>query len=111
MENSVVPQKFNAQITVKVTAETLAKFKKIEAKHGLNPSDALRRLGDAMLAFYEQYGFFSFPVKMEPEEGWLMRAAELAAEQNRQGALEAAKRAALQTPPPAPLKQTKKTAA
>ena len=71
---SNVAQKFDAQLNFKMPRALLDGLNEIKKAHGLEPAEVLRRLGDAAVAFYQENGFFSFPVRLEPEEGFIMRA-------------------------------------
>ena len=60
-------QDFDTQLNVKMPKELLARLRILERVHGISPAEALRRLGEEMANFYDQNGWFSFPVKIQPQ--------------------------------------------
>jgi hypothetical protein len=82
--------KNNDRLNIRLPSDLISTLNEIQEKHGLGASEITRRCLEAVAEFYRQHGFFSFPVKMEPEAGWLMRAVEYQAAQNKTGAEAAA---------------------
>jgi PAS domain S-box-containing protein len=52
----------------------------IDARHGIAPAEFTRKLLEAACKFYKDHGWFSFPVKIEPEEFQPAHAYPMAAE-------------------------------
>jgi hypothetical protein len=67
------------QLNFGVTDETHRIVMEITRKHRTQPTDLCRGLVEAACDFYEQHGFFSFPVRIEPEafqHGYITKVAE-----------------------------------
>ena len=55
------------KIGLTVSASTMKTLEKIEAAHGTPAVRFSRLLVEAACKFYDEHGFFSFPVRIEPE--------------------------------------------
>jgi hypothetical protein len=66
-----MPQKNDDRLSVRVPSELRAVLAKIEEKHGYTEPVLARKCLEAVAAFYEKNGFFSFPVRIEPEAAFL----------------------------------------
>lgn len=59
--------KLDRQLNLSIDAGTEQTLAKIYERHTLKPTDFGRRLVEAACQFYEEHGWFSFPVVIEPE--------------------------------------------
>lgn len=64
------------RLNIRLPGELLETLADIQAKHGLNATEIARRCLEQVAAFYREHGFFTFPVKIEPEAGFLERAMQ-----------------------------------
>ena len=76
MNSNDVALKLDAQMTLKMPKALLDGLQRIKDSHGTEPAEVLRRLAEAAVQFHQQHGFFTFPVKVEPEAGFLERAMQ-----------------------------------
>lgn len=60
-------EELDAQLNVKMPKRLLTTLRDIERQHGITPADQLRRLAEEMATFFDQHGWFSFPVRILPE--------------------------------------------
>lgn len=84
----------SGQLGVRVDEETVRTLLVMEEKHRVAPVDLARGLLEAACQFYREHGWFSFPVRIEPEAFQARYVAE------QQGAYNAI--------PPTPKKDRKK---
>ena len=63
----MTPVKNDGQLNVRLPEEVLATLLKIEARHGVTPNEALRKLAVSAAAFFEKHGWFTFPAAVMPE--------------------------------------------
>lgn len=55
------------QINISISEQTRATLDAIAAKHGTPVTDVCRRLIEEACLFFDQHGWFTFPVRIEPE--------------------------------------------
>lgn len=63
----MTPVKNDGQLNVRLPEEVLATLLKIEARHGVTPNEALRKLAVSAAAFFDKHGWFTFPATVMPE--------------------------------------------
>jgi hypothetical protein len=66
--------KKTGQLSIRISPELVEGVEAIEEKHHLGQAEIVRGLVEAAVKFYQQNGFFSFPVHLEPEASFLHRA-------------------------------------
>lgn len=59
--------KLDAQVSVKMPKALLGGLQRIKEKHQIEPAALLRQLGEQAVAFFDQNGYFTFPVEIAPE--------------------------------------------
>lgn len=76
MISSEMPLKNDDRLNIRLPGDLLVTLEEIQKKHGLNATEIARRCLEAVADFYNKHGFFSFPVRLEPEAGFIERAIQ-----------------------------------
>jgi len=79
-------EKKDDRLNVRMPTADIAELNSIHQKLGIPPAEFVRKLTESALAFYRTHGFFSFPVRIEPEEDFIWRTIQYKSQTNLEGA-------------------------
>jgi hypothetical protein len=68
--------KLSDQVSVRISPEWRETLRAIEEKHRIPPPDFIRGLVEAGLQFYQENGWFAFPVSVQPVRDYVQAVAE-----------------------------------
>ena len=68
--------KLSDQVSVRISPEWREALRAIEDKHRIPPPEFIRGLVEAGLRFYEENGWFAFPVSVQPVRDYVQAVAE-----------------------------------
>lgn len=68
--------KLSDQVSVRISPEWRETLRSIEDKHRIPPPEFIRGLVEAGLRFYQENGWFAFPVSVQPVRDYVQAVAE-----------------------------------
>ena len=68
--------KLSDQVSVRISPEWREALRAIEDKHRIPPPEFIRGLVEAGLRFYQENGWFAFPVSVQPVRDYVQAVAE-----------------------------------
>jgi hypothetical protein len=68
--------KLSDQVSVRISPEWRETLRSIEQKHRIPPPEFIRGLVEAGLQFYQDNGWFAFPVSVQPVRDYVQAVAE-----------------------------------
>lgn len=88
---SIEVSKKSGQLNISISPELLDTLEAIRAAHGVPPPELARVLLSKAAEFYQTHGFFTLPVRLEPESGFIERTIQYGTTTAIQGAKNDAK--------------------